>query len=154
MVKPDESSLPTHSEIGTPLPLIGDAHIRKYRETDGEEGYLWNGVPTLLLTTIGRKTGLERTIPIIFTEAKGKIFIIGSQGGHPDHPLWYLNILADPHVKVQIKGDVFDALARPAESPEREELWAEALKQWPNYDVYQSRTTRRIPVVVLERSQG
>ncbi len=151
MVKPDESKLSEMSSLGTPIPLIGDEHIRQYKATNGDVGYLWNGATCLLLTTTGRKSGEKRTIPIIYTEALGKIFIIGSQGGHDDHPLWYLNLLEDPRATLQIKGDVFDVVARTAESPEREELWAEALKQWPNYDIYQSRTTRRIPVVVFDR---
>jgi deazaflavin-dependent oxidoreductase (nitroreductase family) len=77
--------------------------------------------------------------------------IIASKGGSPTHPAWYLNILADPHVGMQIKGEKFAGIARTAEGAEREELWAESLKQWPNYDVYQSRTERKIPVVVVER---
>ncbi|MFC3174396.1 nitroreductase family deazaflavin-dependent oxidoreductase [Novosphingobium bradum] len=160
MVKPDEAMLKAAREqggksaIGTPMALLGDEHVRLYRETNGETGYEWNGATCCLLTTTGRKSGLKRTIPIIFTEAKGKIFIIGSQGGHPDHPLWYLNLQADPHATLQIKGDVFETIARTAESPEREELWAEACKKWPNYDVYQTRTTRRIPVVVFDRVEG
>lgn len=160
MVKPDEAMLKAAreqggtSDIGTPMLLLGEEHIRQYRETNGETGYMWNGASCLLLTTTGRKSGLKRTIPIIFTEAKGKLFIIGSQGGHQDHPLWYLNLLDDPRATLQIKGDVFDVVARTAESPEREELWNEALKYWPNYDVYQSRTTRQIPVVVFDRVEG
>jgi deazaflavin-dependent oxidoreductase (nitroreductase family) len=151
MTKPDESRLPAKSDLGTDTTLIGDEHIRRYQATDGEVGYIWNGVTTLLLTTKGRKTGLQRTIPIIFTKVGDAYVIIGSQAGAPDHPLWYLNIQADPHVRVQVKGDKFDAVARAAESPERERLWAEAVKQWPNFDIYQTRTTRQIPVVVIER---
>lgn len=160
MVKPDEAMLKIAMEkgqkspLGTPMMLLGDEHVRQYKETDGEVGYMWNGATCCLLTTTGRKSGLKRTIPIIFTEALGKIFIIGSQGGHPDHPLWYLNLLDDPHATIQIKGETFDTIARTAESPEREELWAEAMKQWPNYDAYQERTTRKIPLVVFDRVEG
>lgn len=139
------------SDLGTDITLLGDEHVRRYRETDGETGYLWNGATSLLLTTRGRKSGEDRTIPIIFKQVGEKYVLIASKGGAPAHPAWYLNICADPHVKLQIKGDKFDAIARTAEGPEREALWAASLEQWPNYDVYQSRTTRRIPVVVLER---
>jgi deazaflavin-dependent oxidoreductase (nitroreductase family) len=138
-------------EIGTDITLVGDEHVRRYLETDGEVGYLWNGVPILLLTTKGRKSGEERVIPIIYRQVGDDIVLVGSKGGSPTHPAWYLNIEADPHVKVQIKGDKFDAVARVTKSPEREQMWAEAIKGWPNYDVYQTRTTRQIPVVVLER---
>jgi len=156
MVKPDEALIRANpkSAMGTDMSLMGDEHVRRYRETNGEVGYIWNGATCLLLTTTGRKSGQKRTIPIIYTELDGKIAIIGSQGGHPDHPLWYLNLLADPHATVQIRDEVFDVVARTAQSPEREQFWAEALKQWPKYDAYQARTTRQIPVVVLERIAG
>ena len=136
---------------GTDITLIGDEHVRIYQETNGETGYLWNGVPILLFTSKGRKTGKPRTNAIIFTPVGDKYVIIASKGGSPTHPAWYLNVLEDPNLEVQIKGDVFQATARTAESREREELWAEAVKAWPNYDVYQSRTDRKIPVVVIER---
>ena len=153
MVKPKESAVPIKSDLGTPLDLLGDEHVRQYRETDGEIGYIWNGATALLLTTVGRKSGLKRTIPIIFTAVGDKYVIIGSQGGHPDHPLWYLNVLEDPRVEVQVKADKFPALARTAAGEEREALWREACRQWPNFDIYQGRTTREIPVVVLERQK-
>jgi deazaflavin-dependent oxidoreductase (nitroreductase family) len=146
-----KASTPTRSDIGTDISLVGDEHVRVYRETEGETGYLWNGATTLLLTTRGRKSGEDRTIPIIFKQVGDRYAIIASKGGSPTHPAWYLNILADPHVTLQIKGEKFEGVARTAEGAEREELWAESLKQWPNYDVYQSRTERKIPVVVVER---
>ena len=131
---------------GTDITLIGDEHVRRYQETDGEVGYLWNGVPTLLFTTIGRKTGTPRTNPIIFTPVGDKYVIMASMGGAPKHPSWYLNLMANPEIDVQVKGDKFRARARTAESPEREELWAEAIKDWPNFDVYQSRTEHWQPL--------
>ncbi len=136
---------------GTDLSLLGEEHVRVYRETDGETGYLWNGSPTLLLTTTGRKSGEPRTIAIIYTPVADTYVLIASKGGSPTHPIWYLNIEADPHVKLQVKAEKFDAIARVAQSPERELLWAEAVKNWPSYDIYQTRTERLIPVVVLER---
>lgn len=139
------------SDLGTDITLIGDEHVRRYRETDGAVGYDWNGVPTLLLTTTGRKSGEPRTIAIIFRQVGDDYVLIASKGGAPAHPLWYLNIEADPDVAVQVKGDRFQARARTAEGDERKLLWQEAVKGWPNYDLYQSRTSRRIPVVVLER---
>jgi deazaflavin-dependent oxidoreductase (nitroreductase family) len=135
---------------GTDISLLGDDHVRVYRETNGEKGYLWNGVPTLLLTMRGRKSGELRTIPIIYTPVGESFVIIASKGGSPTHPKWYLNILDDPNVEVQVKADRFAAVARTAESPEREQIWAECIKNWPNYDVYQSRTERKIPVVVID----
>ena len=136
---------------GTDIALVGEEHVRVYQETDGETGYIWNGVPTLLFTTIGRKSGKPRTNPVIFTQVGNKYVIMASMGGAPKHPAWYLNILENPNLEVQVKADKFSATARTATSPEREELWAEAIRDWPNFDVYQSRTDRQIPVVVIER---
>jgi len=147
-----EQLKPVQPIPGTDVSLLGEKHVRVYRETNGEQGYLWNGVPILLLTTKGRKSGEPRTIPIIFTPYKDSFVIIASKGGSPTHPKWYLNILEEPKVAVQIKAETFKAVARTATSPERELIWAEALKSWPNFDVYQSRTTRQIPVVVIERA--
>jgi deazaflavin-dependent oxidoreductase (nitroreductase family) len=138
---------------GADLTLLGDEHVRKYRETDGEIGYLWNDATACLLTTKGRKTGLDRTIAIIFTQVGDRYAIIASKGGSPTHPIWYLNVLDDPHVKLQIKGEKFEGIARTAEGAERDELWAASLTQWPNYEVYQLRTDRKIPVVVVERQK-
>ena len=134
----------------TDISLRGEEHVRLYRETNGEQGYMWNGVPTLLLTTRGRKSGEPRTIAIIYTPYKDSWVIIASKGGSPTHPKWYLNLLDDPNVELQVKADRFQAVARTAPSPEREEIWAECIKHWPNYDIYQSRTERLIPVVVLD----
>jgi deazaflavin-dependent oxidoreductase (nitroreductase family) len=144
-------NIPTPVNEPIDLSLLGEAHVRAYRETNGETGYIWNGAPILLLTTKGRSSGEARTIAIIFTKYRNSYVIMGSRGGSPTHPKWYLNILADPHVELQVKGDKFAAIARTAESPEREEIWQEALKTWPRYDEYQSRTARQIPVVVIER---
>jgi deazaflavin-dependent oxidoreductase (nitroreductase family) len=146
-----EQIKPVEASAGTDITLLGDEHVRIYRETNGATGYLWNGVPTLLITSTGRKSGQKRTIPIIFTQVGDKYVIIASKGGSATHPAWYLNILEDPSVEIQIKGDIFKARTRTAKSPEREELWAAAVAAWPNYDLYQSRTTRLIPVVVIER---
>jgi deazaflavin-dependent oxidoreductase (nitroreductase family) len=146
-----EQLKPVEATPGTDISLLGEKHVRVYRETHGEQGYLWNGVPILLLTTTGRKSGEPRTIPIIFTPYKDSYVIIASKGGSPTHPKWYLNILEDSKVSVQIKAEIFKAVARTAASPERETIWAEAVKSWPNFNLYQTRTTRQIPVVVIER---
>lgn len=103
--------------------------------------------------TLRQRSGEPWIIPIIFTHYGDTHVIIASKGGSPTHPKWYLNILQDPSVRVQVKADKFDAIARTAESPERERIWAEAVMTWPRYDEYQSRTSRQIPVVVLERRQ-
>ncbi|MBV9951843.1 MAG: nitroreductase family deazaflavin-dependent oxidoreductase [Acidimicrobiia bacterium] len=129
--------------------LLGDEHVRRYRETDGEVGYEWNGAPTLLLTTTGRRSGEARTSALIYGRDGDDYVIVGSVGGSPKDPAWYLNLTADPHASIQVKGDRFDVTARVASPEEKPRLWAIMQDIWPNYDVYQSRTDREIPVVVL-----
>jgi deazaflavin-dependent oxidoreductase (nitroreductase family) len=135
------------------LSLIGDEHVRRYRETDGEVGYLWNGATCLVLTTRGRKSGKPRDIPLICGFDGDDCVIVASKGGAPSHPAWYSNLVANPEVEVQVKADRFRARARTAEGAERERLWKLMTKVWPNYDQYAERTARKIPVVVLERAR-
>lgn len=126
--------------------------MRRYLETDGEEGYRWRrGAPILILTTTGRKSGKPRLKPLIFGEEDGRYVVVASQGGAPEHPHWYRNLSASPDVHVQIKGDRFRARARTAEGAERERLWLQMAEIWPPYDEYQQKTDRKIPIVVLER---
>lgn len=132
--------------------LVGDEHVRRYEETDGEVGYVWNGATCLVLTTTGRRSGEPRKCALIYGRDGDACVVIASKGGAPDHPLWYSNLIADPHVEVRVKGDRFAATARVAQGAEREKLWALMVEGWPNYDVYAARTDREIPVVVLERA--
>jgi deazaflavin-dependent oxidoreductase (nitroreductase family) len=136
------------------LSLLGADHVRRYRETDGEVGYLWNGVPTLILTTTGRKTGQPRDTPLICTADSDDFVVIASQGGAPTHPQWYLNLLVTPTALIQVKSNRFQVNAHTAEGEERDRLWRLMSAAWPSYDVYQSRTDRVIPVVVLRRSRA
>lgn len=132
---------------------FGQEHVRRYRETDGEEGYYWKeGSTILLLTVTGRKSGKQYTTPLIHDMDGDDAVVIASQGGAPDHPDWYKNLAANPEVEVQIKGDHFHARARVAEGDERERLWRKMNHMWPHYDEYQRRTEREIPLVVLERN--
>jgi proline iminopeptidase len=132
--------------------LYGEEHVRRYRETDGEEGHIWKeGSTILLLTTTGRRTGNETTTPLIYGLDGDSPVIVASQGGAPDDPGWFKNLSKNPEVGVQIKGDRFRARARVAEGKERERLWEKMNEIWPHYDEYATRTERVIPVVVLER---
>jgi len=144
MTNPD----PSNRYIQPDLSLTGEEHVRRYQETDGVVGHEWNGVTTLLLTTIGRRSGEPRIQPMIYGRDGDNCIVIASKGGAPDHPLWYLNLMAQPKAEVQVKADRFAAVARTAE---RERLWKMMTKAWPNFDMYQERTERLIPVVVLER---
>ena len=132
--------------------LFGQEHVERYRETDGEEGYNWqNGTTILLLTTKGRRSGEERTTPLIFNEHDGDYLVVASKGGADEPPAWYLNLKDEPVVNVQIKGERFEARARDASDEEKPEMWAKMAASWPDYDEYQKQTERPIPVVVLER---
>jgi deazaflavin-dependent oxidoreductase (nitroreductase family) len=133
------------------LSLFGDEHVRRYEETDGEVGYLWNGATILVLTTTGRKSGEPRKFALIYDSRGDDLVVVASKGGAPDHPGWYKNLLAHPDASVQVRGERFDVRARTAEGAEREELWRLMNRSWPNYDTYATRTDREIPVVVLER---
>ena len=132
--------------------LFGQEHVRRYQETDGEEGYIWReGSTILLLTTTGRNTGNESTTPLIFGLNGDNPVIVASKGGAPKHPCWYRNLAKSPEVGVQIKGEGFRARARDAQGEERERLWRAMNEIWPHYEEYQTKTDREIPVVVLER---
>ena len=130
--------------------LFGQEHLRTYRETDGERGYHWRGTEILLLSTTGRKSGQERTTPLIHRTDDGRWVIVASRGGTPDHPGWYYNLTEDPDVTIQVKGDVVPVRASTATGEERERLWKRMTEVWPAYDEYQERADREIPVVVLE----
>jgi deazaflavin-dependent oxidoreductase (nitroreductase family) len=131
------------------ITLLGEEHIRRYRDTDGEVGYLWNGATALLLTTTGRKSGQLRTQPLIFARDGDDYLVVASMGGAPNHPSWYLNLTANPDAEIQVKGDVIPVRAHTATAEEKPRLWKIVNEVWPNYDVYQTRTDRQIPVVVL-----
>ena len=129
----------------------GQEHVRLYRETGGETGHNWKeGSTVLLLTTTGRSTGKQRTTPLIYARDGDDYVIIASKGGAPEHPGWYRNLVKTPEVELQVGPDVFPARARTAEGEERERLWAKANEVWPHYAEYQTKTSRQIPVVVLE----
>lgn len=127
------------------------AHHRRYLESDGEVGHEWReGVPTLLLTTRGSVSGRLRRTPLIYGRHGDAHVVVGSFGGAPKHPHWYVNLTREPAVTIQVRGDVMPATARTAEGDERERLWRAMAEVFPRYDEYQARTSRRIPVVVLE----
>jgi deazaflavin-dependent oxidoreductase (nitroreductase family) len=134
--------------------LFGREHVQRYRETDGVVGHIWKrGATTLLLTTTGRRTGRQTTTPLIYERAGDDYVVVASKGGAPDNPGWYRNLAKTPEVEVQVQDDVFKAHARTATGVERERLWKLAAQQWPDYDAYQTKTEREIPVVVLERAR-
>ncbi len=133
----------------SPTPWVAE-HTQRYLETGGEDGHEWRpGVPTLLLTTTGRRSGVKRRTALIYGRDNADYVVVASKGGAPEHPAWYLNLEADPQVEVQVLDAVVPATARTATGEERERLWALMRQIWPAYDEYQTHTEREIPVVVL-----
>jgi deazaflavin-dependent oxidoreductase (nitroreductase family) len=134
------------------LALFGDDHVRRYLDSGGATGHEWNGVTCLILWTTGARTGKLRVNPLIYAAAGDGFVVIASQGGAPAHPGWYHNLAAHPQAEIQVKAERFRVQARTAEGAERERLWRLMAARWPNYDEYTKRTTRVIPVVILERT--
>ncbi|MEU1719282.1 nitroreductase family deazaflavin-dependent oxidoreductase [Nonomuraea sp. NPDC005692] len=132
--------------------LYGKEHVQRYQATDGAEGHDWNNTTVLLLTTKGRNSGKPYTTPLIYQRFGDDFLVVASKGGAPEDPQWYKNLLAHPDVEVQVKGDRFKAHARTASEEEKPEMWRTMTSTWPQYDEYQEKTDRRIPVVVLERA--
>ena len=139
------------------IPWIAE-HIELYR-SDPEKAHLWDSaplggpglLPTLLLTTTGRKSGEPRALPLIYGEAGDAYVVIASKGGLPNHPLWYLNLQANADCELMVGPKPVSARARVAEGEERERLWQQMAKLYPPYDSYQkSAGARTIPVVVLD----
>lgn len=135
-------------------------HANRYLASGGHEGHHYQmsqpgrpqiSVPALLLTTTGRKSGERFIFPLFYGETgDGGFFVVASKGGAPAHPGWYRNLLAHPEVEVQVGTAKMKARARTASGEERAKLWQKALQFWPPYADYQQKTSREIPVVVLE----
>jgi deazaflavin-dependent oxidoreductase (nitroreductase family) len=129
--------------------LLNQDHVKRYRETNGEVGHIWNGATALLLTMTGRKSGNLLTTPLIYASDGDDYIVIASKGGSPTHPAWYLNVSKTPQVEIQVKDKVMKATASTVHGAERERLWELANSVWPNFDQYAERTDREIPVVKL-----
>ena len=130
--------------------LFGEAHVARYRESGGEHGHDWKGTTALLLTTTGRRSGEPRTTPLIYQPYGDAYLIVASKGGAPEPPGWYLNLQQEPEVEIQVKDRTFRARARTANPDEKPDMWRTMTATWPDYDAYQTKTDREIPVVVLE----
>ncbi len=136
-----------------------DEHRQLYL-SDGEKGHLWDStvrggpgpIPTLLLYTTGRKSGKTSIMPLIYGEGEGGYAIIASKGGAPAHPDWYFNLQAEPNVQVKLRDETFAARAETVTDERRAKLWELMAEIWPQYNEYQSKTERQIPVVLLTRA--
>jgi deazaflavin-dependent oxidoreductase (nitroreductase family) len=125
--------------------------IEEFRATDGKVTGDFAGRPLLLLTTTGTKSGQQRVSPLVYTTDGDRIVIIASKGGAPTNPDWFRNVVANPVVTVELPGDTFQARATVAEGAERQRLYDAQAALIPAFAEYQQKTTRQIPVVVLER---
>jgi deazaflavin-dependent oxidoreductase (nitroreductase family) len=138
--------------IDSSLNWVAD-HIKRYVASDGEDGHDWNGTQILLITTTGRKSGNLRRSALIYGRDGDDFVIVASRGGDPNHPLWFLNLVEDKNVTVQVKADVFPAIATTIDNEEDyARLWNVMLKHWPAYAEYQEKTSRKIPLVRLRRA--
>ena len=124
--------------------------VQQYEATDGKEGGTLEGAPCVILTTKGRKTGKLRKSPLMRIEHDGVYAVVASLGGAPQHPVWYLNLVANPDVTLQDGDKVLDFRARTATPEEKRHWWPRLTAVWPPYSEYQSKTERDIPVVLLE----
>lgn len=125
--------------------------IVEFRANGGKVGGPFTNSPMVLLTTIGAKSGQPRTLPLVYTTDGDRIIIIASKGGAPTNPDWYRNLVANPEVTVEIGTETFQARATTAEEPERTRLYNAQATLMPGFAEYQQKTTRQIPVVILER---
>jgi F420H(2)-dependent quinone reductase len=121
-----------------------------YRVSGGRLGARFGGAPVALVTTTGRKTGAPRVVPLLFLRDGERVILVASRGGTDKHPMWYLNLQADPKVRVQVRGEVLTLTARDATDAERAAYWPQLDAMYPDYADYRSYTDRQIPIVVCE----
>ncbi len=127
------------------------AVIEEFRANAGRVGGNWSGRPLLLLTTTGAKSSRQHTTPAMYHREGDRLFVFASMGGAPRSPGWYHNLVANPSVTVEVGAERFEARAVVLEGAERDRVYAEQAKNFPQFADYQTRTTRRIPVVALDR---
>lgn len=125
--------------------------IAEFRANGGVVGAQFEGATMALITTTGAKSGKKRVNPLVRLEDGGHVYVIASKGGAPDNPDWYYNLLANPEVTVELGTETYQAKARVVEGPERDRLYAEQVKRFASFGDYEKLTTRRIPVVALDR---
>jgi deazaflavin-dependent oxidoreductase (nitroreductase family) len=124
--------------------------VEAYEKSGGADGNTLRGRPVIILTTTGNKSGKTRKIPLMRVEHNGSYAIVASQGGAPKHPVWYHNVVANPHVQLQDGPTAKPFVAHEATGEEKSAWWARAVETWPDYADYQTKTDRQIPVFVLD----
>ncbi len=138
----------------TPIDPTGDSwiaeHVKVYVESGGKEGHIWQpGVPTLLLTSRGNKTGTARRTALIYGRDGDDYVVMASYAGAPTHPDWYLNLVADPEVVIQMGEEIASGTARTVADEDRDRVWKIMTAIWPDYDEYATKTSRKIPLVAI-----
>jgi deazaflavin-dependent oxidoreductase (nitroreductase family) len=142
---------PTQERVGSVVvKVMSVVNVWLYRATGGWLGSRFRyGAPVCLVTVIGRKSGRPLTVPLLYLQRGREVVLVASKGGMSHHPLWYHNMMANPRVEVEIGRDKQPMLVRRASDDEKRQLWPELVKMYPDYDDYQARTTRNIPVLIL-----
>jgi len=129
------------------------AIIDEFRANQGKVGGNFEGAPLLILHTTGARSGQERLAPVMY-QAVGDgddVAVFASKAGAPTNPDWYHNLLADPRARVEVGSETYAVKARVAEGDEREQIWSTQKERYPGFADYEHKTTREIPVIVLER---
>ena len=133
--------------VDSPVQWVAD-HIRNYVESNGADGHIWRGVPTLLLTTKGHQSGLLRRTALIYGRDGDDYVIVASKGGAPTDPLWYLNLKKESAVTIQVGANILSGRASTyALDATREKVWQSMVAIWPGFAEYKEKTTRQIPLV-------
>ncbi|NQX33628.1 nitroreductase family deazaflavin-dependent oxidoreductase [Herbiconiux sp. VKM Ac-2851] len=143
------------------MPLIGEyepgtsdwarQQLETYEGSGGTKGTTLRGMPVIILTTVGAKSGKLRKTPLMRVEHDGEYAVVASLGGAPKHPVWYFNIVKEPHVELQDRTEKHDYLAREVTGEEKAVWWQRAVEAYPDYADYQTKTDREIPLFVLSR---
>jgi len=124
--------------------------ISEFRANGGKVGGQFEGAPLLILHTVGAKTGQDRVHPMMYRAVGDSLAVFASKAGAPTHPDWYRNLIANPRVRAEIGTETVELKARVAEGEERERIWAAQKRAYPGFADYERKTTRKIPVVVLD----
>ena len=140
----------TGSPLWRVVNALSDSNVRLYRRTGGRVGGRMGRAPVLLLHHVGRKTGAQRVTPVLFLADGPRLVLVGSKGGAAKDPAWVANLMAQPLTTVEVGRSRFPVRARMASDEERGTYWPRLVEMYPSYAVYQDRTDRVIPVIVLE----
>ncbi len=141
---------PYNAAIATPQKWVTKIHASLFRATNGKVGGRLVGSPVLLLVTTGRKSGLQRTTPLLYLDDGDRRVIVASNGGAPKHPVWWLNLQANPEATVEVAGRKTRVRATEAQGEERARLWKRLVRMYGPYESYRKKTDREIPVILLE----